>query len=350
MSRPHERSSTEGPVGRLASSLLRPISWIWRAVAASRNARFDGGRGVRRVPVPVISVGNISVGGTGKTPFVSWCVGALRASGRRPAIAMRGYGARGDDRSDEEREYALVVPDVPVIARPDRHAAISEHLKAHPGTVDVVVLDDGFQHRQLARDVDIVLVDAERPALESPMLPSGWLREPAEGLRRATCVVVTRAERVDERLARRIESLHGRPPMAWCRHTWFGIDVIERGEARREALSWLGGRRAFGLFGVGHPEAVRAAYVRAGATLLACARVRDHERYRRATVTAWLDRAISLGADCIATTRKDWTKLRELVPADAPPIVVPDVGLEFLAGEEALRALVLGRAPTSASP
>jgi tetraacyldisaccharide 4'-kinase len=332
--------SDVGPVGALGSLALRPVSWIWRAAAKVRNARFDRGEGVRRAPVPVVSVGNLTAGGTGKTPFVAWAAATLRASGRRPAIAMRGYGAGNAEMSDEAREYAITVPEVPVLVGADRHATIVARLAAEPGAIDVVLLDDGFQHRALARDLDLVLVDAARPALDSPILPSGWLREPAEGLRRASAVIVTRAERIDPALEARISALHGRPPIAWCRHAWRGLDLMRGGNAERVGVEWLAGRRLFGVFGVGNPDAVRAAYGRAGATIVDDAGARDHATYGRADLERWIARAASAGADAIATTRKDWTKIRDLAPPDTPPFVVPDVALAFVDGASAVESLL----------
>lgn len=332
--------SDRGPAGAFGSLALRPVSWIWRAVARGRNARYDRGEGVRRAPIPVVSVGNLSAGGTGKTPFVAWAAAKLRVAGHRPAIAMRGYGASEATISDEAREYAMALPDVPVLVGADRHATILSWLAAHPGAIDVVLLDDGFQHRKLARDLDLVLVDAARPALDSPILPSGWLREPADGLRRASAVIVTRAERIDPALEAHISALHGRPPIAWCRHAWRGLDLMRGASAERVGVDWLRDRRLFGVFGVGNPDAVRAAYERAGATIADDAGARDHATYGRADLERWIARAASTGAHAIATTRKDWTKIRDLAPPDAMPFVVPDVALAFLDGESKVETLL----------
>ena len=128
---------------------------------------------------------------------------------------MRGYAARPGEPSDEQAEYARRCPSVPVAADPDRVRSIGEHLARDPA-IDCVVLDDGFQHRRLARNLDLVLVDATQRIFGERLLPAGYLREPVTALRRADAVVVTRAGSIDERLAASIERAHGAPPIAWC--------------------------------------------------------------------------------------------------------------------------------------
>ncbi|MFO0827007.1 MAG: tetraacyldisaccharide 4'-kinase [Phycisphaerales bacterium] len=336
--------SRAGPLGAFGAVALRPASWTFGAAVALRNARFDRGAGVRRLPIPVISIGNLTVGGTGKTPMVAHVVDLLRRAGHRPAIAMRGYAARPGETSDEAREYAVAVPGTSVIADPDRYAAVSRFLAQRPDAIDCAVLDDGFQHRALARDLDVVLVDATRPALDGPLLPAGWLREPASGLRRASAVVVTRADRVDEALARRIAELHGRPPIAWCRHAWRGVSVHARGAVEPHDVAWLRGKRVLGVFGVGNPSSVRAEFERAGATVVVDAAVGDHARHSARDLARWAARVRGEGLDAIVTTRKDWSKLAPLASRETPTIVVPELAIEFTGGEAEFSRLVLDSA------
>ncbi|MEC7385703.1 MAG: tetraacyldisaccharide 4'-kinase, partial [Planctomycetota bacterium] len=140
---------TQGPAGPW-SALLHPLSWVYGPLSA-RQIRSKHQRAVR-VNVPVISVGNLAVGGAGKSPFVRLLVGWLQEAGHQPAIAMRGYGSANPNEADEVREHRLTCPDVPVLAGPDR---VFEIQKAQREGVpfDCVVLDDGFQHTQLARDL-----------------------------------------------------------------------------------------------------------------------------------------------------------------------------------------------------
>ena len=160
-----------------------PLEVLYRGAVGLRNRAFDRGlRRERRAPVPVVSVGNLAVGGTGKTPLTAWVVDVLLDQGRRPAVVARGYG------EDELALHRMWHPRVPVHADPDRHAAAEE--AAREGA-DCVVLDDGFQHRRLARDLDVVLLAAEH-RFPGPLLPRGRYREPATSLRRGHVVVLTR--------------------------------------------------------------------------------------------------------------------------------------------------------------
>ena len=143
------------------------------------------------MPVPVVSVGNLSVGGTGKSPFTRRLAEAIIASGGKPAIALRGYRSRSTGGSDEAREYEDSLPDVPILVGADRARTILSALESAPGSFDCVVLDDGFQHRRLHRDLDIVLVDSSRSDVFGDLLPNGWLREPVTALSRADCVALT---------------------------------------------------------------------------------------------------------------------------------------------------------------
>lgn len=184
-----------GFAGSFLRTVLLPLSGVWRLVTWVRNRRYD-----RKPPMPVdgvtvVSVGNLAVGGTGKTPFTSWVVGAVSAAGHRPSIVLRGYGR------DEVMLHRAWTPTTPVIARSDRRAACAE---ARLQGADVVVLDDGFQHRRLARTLDIVLLAVEDP-FPGPLLPRGPYREPPDALSRADIIVLTRRQ-ATEAQARELEA------------------------------------------------------------------------------------------------------------------------------------------------
>lgn len=325
--------------------LAAPLAWAYGVGVRYRNARFDRGVGIGSLPVPVVSVGNITAGGTGKTPFVAWVATALAARGHRPLIAMRGYRAAPGEAGDEELEYRSLLPEVPVVANPQRLEAVGRHLaRAAPERMpDVVLLDDGFQHRQVRRDLDVVLVDATRPGLGDRLLPSGWLREPAAGLRRASAVIVTRAEEMNEALGREIARLHGRAPLAWTRHAWRAVTLHGADGESRSPLSWLRGKRLTSFCGVGNPRSVLATATGFGATIAADLPARDHVAITVETIRRIV--AAARGSDGMLLTRKDWVKVAALrdgaaraIFADAPPVVVPDMAIEFIDGEEAVIA------------
>jgi tetraacyldisaccharide 4'-kinase len=336
-----------GPLPAVLAPLTVPASWVYGAAVAWRNRRFDRGLGVQRVPMPVVSIGNLTAGGTGKTPVVQWVAARLLAADRRPAIALRGYRAGADpDDSDEAREHVESVPGALVLPAPDRAAAIRGAAAAGK-RIDAVVLDDGFQHRRLARDLDIVLLDARAHTLEDRLLPAGWLREPVTALRRAGAIVVTHAEAVDPGLAGAVQAIAGRPPVAWTRHVWTGLrfwsDAIIPDAAIAELVPvpWLAGRPIAVMAGVARPERVRDAAAAAGAEIVHVERVRDHHRHHAAGWAAATVRARDAGAEALLVTRKDRVKLERLaVPDPGLPLVEPVLELEFLRGETELAALV----------
>ena len=171
-----------GLPGLLLRLLLAPLSWLWALETARRARRFDraGGRAVEGLRV--VSVGNLAVGGTGKTPVAAWVARALSSRGAKPALVLRGYGR------DEALLHGVWNPDVPVVVEADR---VRGARRAADEGADTVVLDDGFQHRSLARDLDLVLLSADDP-FPAPVLPCGPYREPPAALARADAIVLTR--------------------------------------------------------------------------------------------------------------------------------------------------------------
>jgi tetraacyldisaccharide 4'-kinase len=323
-----------GPLPAGFAPLAIPISWGYGLAVRAVSFGRDRGIGVRRLPIPVISVGNLTAGGTGKSPFVAWAARTLAAAGARPAIALRGYAAADPSRSDEALEYRETAPGVPVLAGADRHATVSAAL-ARGERLDCVLLDDGFQHRRLARDLDLVLVDATRPGLGGRLLPAGWLREPAGALRRADLVVVTRAAGFDGKLAAAIRRHHGLEPFAWCDHRWSSIEVVSPAGSRVEPVAWLAGRPVALVAGIGNPAAFVVAARRAGVSIERETIARDHAPWRGPAGDAAL--ASGRGPGLVLTTRKDWVKLAARPLPPGVEVAIPRLELAFLGGEEPLR-------------
>ncbi len=186
-----------------AVELLRVPAALFGAVVVLRRAAYDSGIApTTRLDVPVVSIGNLTAGGTGKTPASVWLARELARRGFAPGLLSRGYGAAAGEPNDEARLLARLLPKVPHV-QDARRARGGAALVA--AGVDAIVLDDGFQHRALARDLDLVLVDATRPwglpALDGrnavcALLPRGLLREPRSSLARADAIVVTRADQI----------------------------------------------------------------------------------------------------------------------------------------------------------
>ena len=343
-----------------------PVSWVYRAVVSTRNRRYARGVGVHRIDRPVISVGNLTTGGTGKTPIVAWIAERLLSSGAKPVIAMRGYKSRAGQPSDEQAEYAQRIPGAHVVANPDRVRALREFLPMH-ADVSCVLLDDGFQHRQIERDLDLVLIDASARTFAGQLLPAGPLREPVESLRRADAVIVTHAEseisnhRISE-LKSQIEKYHGRPPIALTRHAWTHLDIYHQNARRSQSVEWLKGKRVATMLGIGQPRSVLRQLDAAGAEIVRSVPAQDHQHYDRDVLDrieatmAFAARdatgsARKCGCDALVVTQKDWVKLEKVIDwsAFSLPIVVPRLAIEFIEGESELVALVLQQVRTPAA-
>lgn len=337
-----------GPVPRWLGAALAPI---YRAEVNRRNRRYDHGIGVTRLEIPVISVGNLSVGGTGKTPMVMHLVAMLLRAGRRPCIAMRGYRKPGSGEADETDAYRREFPEVPIVAQPDRLAGLRRLLSQSGANArpDCVVLDDGFQHRRIARDLDIVLIDASRSPFIDRVLPAGWLREPVEGLARADLVVLTHVELVDGAVIGSIDAgvrnlRGGRGLDAATRHLWTGL--IEGDAGRVRPLDALLGARVVASCAIGNPagflHSLRQTLGEAG-ELAGTLVLPDHDPYGREVVLTLARLASETRAGMIVVTDKDWSKLRRY-PAETwggVPIIRPRLAMAFERGAPGLEARVL---------
>ena len=323
-----------GPLHPSLAPFAHVAAFAYGLGVRTRNFIWDR-RSAARAGVPVVSVGNVAVGGTGKSPFVRWTVESLRELGHRPAIALRGYGAR-DGLSDEAEEHRAMLPGTPIALGGDRAASIGAARATDP-SIDCVVLDDGFQHRSLARDLDVVLVDATRPALDGALLPAGWLREPAEALRRADLVVVTRASAVDPRLAELVARFHGHPPAAWTQHEWMRIERFGAG-GRDMPLESLAGTKVVCATALANPAAFVGEATRRGARIRADLRFRDHHPFGAADAERIAAAARTHDA-AVLCTGKDWAKLSRVVhdPAGVEWLVVR-AGIRFVDGEAAVRS------------
>jgi tetraacyldisaccharide 4'-kinase len=301
-----------GVGGQLGYLALRPLSALFGLGVGVRGLGYRVGvLRARRAPIPVVSVGNLAVGGTGKTPVTLWLGQMLAAHGARPAIVSRGYGgtARGVtvvSRGDGPEVGPELVGDEPVMmaksfAGPVITAArrIDAARTAAGLGCDVVVLDDGFQHRAVARAFDLVLVDARR----GPLLPAGPLREPLAALRRADALLLVERDAGDG----------AAPPLELARPAFRmrldAVGLVESVERRWRArpLVDIANRRVVAVAGVARPEAFYAMLRRWEATIAEVFEYPDHHRY---TIEDW--HRIARGghsADLIVTTEKDLVKL-----------------------------------------
>jgi len=283
-----------------------PYGW---AVRLRNTAYRRGWLRSEQVPAVVVSIGNLTVGGTGKTPCVEYIARFYRNLGRRVAILSRGYGS-ADGRNDEARVLEENLPDVPHLQGADRVALAWRALAEWQS--EVLVLDDGFQHRRLARDVDLVLMDATAPWGHGYLLPRGLLREPPSSLQRADVLVLTRCDQAPaeqcERLRRTLERIAPHKPVVETTHRPVELSNSDGASASLELLR-EGPAAAF--CGIGNPEAFRRSLLDLGARLEDFRVYPDHHAYGRTDVEdlqRWACR-LSAGAR-ILTTQKDAVKLR----------------------------------------
>jgi len=288
---------------------------LYAAVTALRNLLYA--RGVLasyHLAQPVISVGNITTGGTGKTPVVRWLVQRLLEAGLHPAVLLRGYKG-----GDEARLLQEQLPAAVVEANPSRVEA-ARRVQARSPDIDVFVLDDGFQHRRIRRDFDLVLIDASNPFGFGHVLPRGLLREPLRGLNRADALLITHVELSSAEMLRQIQQTlrrhNAHAPIYRCRHVHADLRNAAGNVAPVEALS---GRRIVSFCGIGNPQAFEQQLDRAGAVRVASLRFSDHHQYELHDVVELTDRAADLHADMILTTEKDWIKLRGLLERARQP-------------------------------
>lgn len=321
---------------------MMPASMLYGFLARSKNFAFDHGASrPRKLGVPVVSIGNLTVGGTGKTPLAIQIARLLIAAGERPVVLSRGYLSQGrgtrivsDGRTlflgpelagDEPFLMALRVAGLGVVVDPDRvrggQAAVRD-LKP-----SIILLDDGFQHRRLARDLDILVLDAVDPFGRYRLLPSGRLREPVSGIARADVVIVTRAPGKEPlaTLEAVVRRYNDRAPILRARHVSDAIvpaaDLApgpfpsllapQRGPepAPERPVQTLAGRSVFAFCGLGNPEAFRATLGEAGARLVGFRAFRDHHAYASSEIAALRSDAAAAGAATILTTEKDAVRL-----------------------------------------
>lgn len=316
--------------GALAALEL-PVTWYVRR----KNRAFDKGRAtIHRVDAPVISVGNLTAGGTGKTPLVAWIAGRLQERGKKVVLISRGYGSKTGQENDEGRELAAKLPGVPHLQNPDRIAAARQAIAEHPGSV--LILDDAFQHRRLHRDLDIVLLDALCPFGYEHVIPRGFLREPAEGLQRANAVILSRANLIDHsaRAAIRERVKQLAPAAIWAEAVHAPLELRSHsGEAI--PVESLRGQRIAAFSGIGNPVSFRRTLELAGPEVVAWREFADHCPYNTGQVASLDGWARDSAAELVVCTHKDLVK----IPRDelgGKPLSALVVGLEFTSGEQAL--------------
>jgi len=366
-------------LARLLRSALRPPEQLFTLAVARRNAAFDAdrvattdasNRTTQRSQhiLAAMSVGNLTVGGTGKTPIAAWCVQQLKARGARPAVVLRGYG------DDEWRVHALINPGTKVVVSSDRSAGL---LTARVQGSDCAVLDDAFQHRQVARAADVVLVSADSWREDVRLLPAGPFREPLASLRRADVIVISVKAAPPALVAAAVHAVTKAAPSVPIAIVRLQPDLLrlavtipaESGVRGAPSVpnslvhraDWLNGRTIVVATAIGNPDAFVAQLRALGAMIPRVLRFPDHHafsvddarRITAATRDPQSDTQSGVKSEVagVVCTLKDAVKLGPLWPREAPPLwyvsqtVVVERGAEAL--DRAFARVLAARAGTA---
>ncbi len=345
-----------GVIARCSRMLMSPFELVYRQVVERRNSSYDSnGDKVHNAVLPCLSVGNLTVGGTGKTPFSAWCVRRLLEKGAHPAIVMRGYG------DDEWKVHARLNPAVHVIVTPDRVAGVAT---ARTRGADCVVLDDAFQHRRVSRVSDIVLISADQFTDHVHLLPRGPYREALSSLKRATAVVITEKNEgsaKSDHVSNVISSLAPNLPQSTIRIVPGDFRLAatlldSRGASRDKTgllnrdAGWLSGKQLCVISGIANPQAFEQQLVALGGVVSSSHRFADHYQFSEADAHNLAK--VAEGGLTAVCTLKDAVKLAPLWPREAPPLWYVSQKIEIVRGLGVLDAelsRVLGARPTSMS-
>ena len=321
-------------ISRAAKIALAPLEGTYRAVNATRGWMYDHSiLHAEQSPLPVVSVGNLSVGGTGKTPFTAWIAANLARRGAMPSVVLRGYGG------DEPLVHARLNPDIPVIIEHVRARGVR---RAAELGATVAVLDDAFQHRAASRSADIVLISADQWDGHVRMLPAGPWREPLTALRRASLAVITRKTADDSSVARLHDAIRNAAPLVpqgVVRFTLGGLRNAREGiDGETLPLDTLNGRSVTAIAGIADPGAFFRQLEDAGAPVARFS-FPDHHDFSEADMASVL-RTIRDRDAIVVCTLKDAVKLAPMWPATAPPLWYVSQTLTVENGADALENLL----------
>jgi tetraacyldisaccharide 4'-kinase len=309
------------------SLIMMPLGVLYDAITRARRAAYRNGLfTVYRLPAPVVSIGNITTGGTGKTPLVEWICRVLAQDGSKVCVLTRGYGRANpetqvvvsdgsrilvDERQAGDEPFLLagkLFGVAAVIANADRVAA--GHWAIQNLGANLFVLDDAFQHLRIARDVDIVTIDATNPWGDGALLPHGRLREDLNGLSRAHCIVITRAEQVEsvDHLRASIQK-HTNAPVFTSRMVTAALQTIQGEPVEQNDLT---SASLAAFCGIGNPASFFTHLERAGARVVLTQAYGDHHVYQQNDIDRLTEKAKAAGATALVTTAKDAVKLSRL--------------------------------------
>ena len=329
-----------GLVATLGRTGLSAIEIPYEALVRLRNYGYDHSiLTVKKASAPVISVGNLTLGGTGKTPLVAWLAHWFAQHNKKPAIISRGYKAKTGQLSDEAAELKILLPTVPHYANKQRIIVAGEAVAKGS---DVLLLDDGFQHRQISRDLNLVTIDATDPFGCNRLFPRGLLREPLWGLKRADALVLTRTDQVSIKTRNEIQEQcfqfvgsHDKP---WIEteHRPSNLRLVD---GTTQPLKTLQDKRILSLSAIGNPAAFHRTLTTLGHEPVATLTFPDHHTYTTDDIHRISEETESVGAEIIVTTLKDLVKL-PLASVRNRPLCALEIGIQFQTGLQDLEYLL----------
>ena len=329
-----------GLVATLGRTGLSAIEIPYESLIRLRNYGYDHSiLTVKKASAPVISVGNLTLGGTGKTPLVAWLAHWFAQHNKKPAIISRGYKAKTGQLSDEAAELKILLPTVPHYANKQRIIVAREAVAKGS---DVLLLDDGFQHRQISRDLNLITIDATDPFGCNRIFPRGLLREPLWGLKRADALVLTRTDQVSIKTRNEIQEQcfqfvgsHDKP---WIEteHRPSNLRLVD---GTTQPLKTLQDKRILSLSAIGNPAAFHRTLTTLGHEPVATLTFPDHHTYTTDDIHRISEETESVGAEIIVTTLKDLVKL-PLASVRNRPLYALEIGIQFQTGLQDLEYLL----------
>jgi tetraacyldisaccharide 4'-kinase len=314
---------------RFLGALLFFLSLAYGVFVRLRNGAYAAGLfRTKRLPCRVISVGNITLGGTGKTPTVINIAGLMLQHGRQPLVLSRGYGRQDESATavvsdgatlfldpaaagDEPALIANRLARVPVVVGGDRYRAGTFAVERfHP---DCIILDDGFQHIRLARDLNIALIDAGDPFGRGVLFPAGILREPLSALERADVVIITRVEQAGD-VASLKETIRRHTAARIFTARYIPRDLVDAATGETRPLAALNGSAVFAFAGIARPGSLASLLSSLGAVVKGTAWYADHHPYAKSDLAQVFQSAVDSKATMVVTTEKDNVRLKGMVP------------------------------------
>jgi tetraacyldisaccharide 4'-kinase len=319
-----------GIFAAVLKSILRLLSWVYTGAIKIVDWAYTAGiRRVHEISIPVVSVGNITLGGTGKTPFTMFLANYYSGSGRKPGVLIRGYG------KDERRMLRDELPDARVFAGQDR--VRSARMAVKDG-MDVLILDDGFQHRRISRDLNILMLDPDSMLGNSFLFPRGMLREPLSSVKRADVLVLSKIDKIgEERKKEIIQKLKAIAPdkvIVQSRHKPVFLNDVTGTVYSTESLK---GQKVCLASGIADPEYFASLVKDLGAMIALRYDYADHYNYRQKDINMIYAAVKDKGIEKIITTKKDYVKMQHLNLLDIEEkVFILDIEVDVLEGKEAL--------------